>query len=49
MQILTFDECALFIILLFWVFALIRKEYKNRSGKILMFLITLVLLTVIVS
>ena len=47
MQILTFDECALFIILLFWVFALIRKEYKNRSGKILMFLLTLVLLTVI--
>ena len=47
MQILTFDECALFIILLFWVSALLRKEYRTRSGKLLMLLLTLILFTVL--
>ncbi|MBO4899834.1 MAG: EAL domain-containing protein [Lachnospiraceae bacterium] len=47
MQILTFDECALFIILLFWISAIGRKEYRNRSGKLLVALLTLILITVI--
>ena len=45
-QILTFDECALLIVILFWMSALGRKEYRTRSGRLLVIELTLIVFTV---
>lgn len=46
MQILEFDECALAIIILFWVSVLLRREYVTRSHRIMITLLTVALVTV---
>ncbi len=45
-QILTFDECALVIVLLFWISAIARKEHATRSNRIMIRMITLILVAV---
>ena len=45
-QILTFDECAFVIVLLFWISAIARKEHTTRSNRIMFRMLTLVLVAV---
>lgn len=45
-QILTFDECALAIILLFWISVIGRREHTTRTNRIMFVMLTLILVTV---
>ncbi len=45
-QILTFDECALAIVLLFFISVVARREYTTRTNRILIWMLSLVLVTV---
>ena len=44
-QVLIFDECAVAIIFIFWVAALIKKEYQTRSHKLMIVLLSLALIS----
>lgn len=46
-QILTFDECALAIVLLFFISVIARREYTTRTNRILIWMLSLVLVTVV--
>ena len=43
-QIVIFDECAIAIILIFWIAAIVKREYVTRSHKIMLVLLSLALI-----
>jgi len=45
-QILTFDECAFVIVLLFFILAVAKTDRSSRSNRILIKMFTLILITV---